>query len=279
MRPMKARAVECSQSSTNRSAAFSLINSNNVDGRDNVSKTPQRSAATDVEDATSSELGSNLSGSTTDTSLPLHQAITEIHDILDCLLRQVPALQDPAPHDSRTREEYDGAYSVDLSHLKSKFPKASSDVLNHLGIANWKRRQQLMSLRTQVEDEEVATAPALKAGKSAISEDSESDDTSEAEAVASQYSNVESTGLQSRTTGEVSIFSRNVSTMGTAITSISGTPMYKRPSFEPDMERQETHRLNLPRPPKPNSMLEGKKFKCPYCSFELVEVANLKTWR
>ena len=90
---------------------------------------------------------------------------------------------------------------------------------------------------------------------------------------------MESIGLQSRTTGEVSTFSRNVSTMGTAITLISGEPIYKRPSFEPDMERLETHRLNLRRPPKPNSMFEGKRFECPYCSFELVEVANLKTWR
>lgn len=37
-------------------------------------------------------------------------------------------------------DEYEGAYSIDLSHLKSKLPKAGSDLLNYLGVANWKRR-------------------------------------------------------------------------------------------------------------------------------------------
>lgn len=36
----------------NLNAAFSLVHSNDVDGRDNVSKVPERSAATDVEDST-----------------------------------------------------------------------------------------------------------------------------------------------------------------------------------------------------------------------------------
>lgn len=75
----------------------------------------------------------------------------------------------------------------------------------------------------------MALAPALEASKSAISEDSDSDTTSDAGAVASRYSNVESIGPQSRTTGEVSTFSWNGSTMGTALTS---EPIYKRPNFD-----------------------------------------------
>ncbi|KAL9612038.1 MAG: hypothetical protein Q9167_003364 [Letrouitia subvulpina] len=259
--------------------ALSLVQRVNQDGADDDSKAHECSAATNVDDSTSSEPGSNLSLSSTDTSSPLHQKITEMHDILDCLLRQVPALQDPAPHDTRTKDDYEGVYSVDLSHLKSKYPKASQDLLNRLAVTNWKRRQQLMSLRARNEEEEIAVEPALNIGNSATSEDNDSDTTSEAEAEASQYSRVNSTGLQSQLTGEWTAFSGNGSTMGTAITSMSGDPPLKMPNLDQPVERVDAHRLRLPRPPKPNSMLEGKQFRCPYCSFELMEVATLATWK
>ncbi|KAL9042221.1 MAG: hypothetical protein Q9214_003848 [Letrouitia sp. 1 TL-2023] len=252
----------------------------NQDGTDDDSKAHECSATANLDDSTSSEPGSNLSLSSNDVSSPLHQKITEMHDILDCLLRQVPALQDPAPHDTRTKDDYEGAYSVDLAHLKSKYPEASQELLNRLAVANWKRRQQLMCLRAHNEEEEIVVESAPNIGNLATSEKNDSinsDTVSEAEA--SQYSTVNSTGLQSQLTGEWTAFSGNGSTMGTAITSMSGDPPLKIPNLDQPVERVDAHRLRLPRPPKPNSMLEGKQFKCPYCSFELVDVATLATWK
>ena len=227
--------------------------------------------------SSSSEPESNLLLSSTDFSSPLHQNISEIHDILGCLLRQVPSLQDPTPHDTRTKDNFEGAYSFNLSHIQSKYPKANKDLLSRLGNANWTLRRQLISFRTQDEEQEVAAEPALNVGSSVTSEDNDNDTVSEADA--SQYSNVKNTGLHHQLTDTWTAFSENGLTLGTVITSMDGDPMLKMLSFDQPVARVEAHRLKLPRSLKPNSGFEGKQFRCPYCSYQLVKVVGLKTWK
>ena len=238
----------------------------------------------DKEGSAPSEPGSNLSLSSTEYSSPLHQAITEIHDILGCLSRQLSALQDPAPHDAMINDYYEGAYSSDLSHIENKYPEANPELLRRLGNANWKRRQQLMSLRAQSEKEdegeedgEEAVLATLDMYDSAPSQDRDDETTSEGGV--SFCSKVESTGPHAQAMGTWTNFSGNGSTLGTAITSMAGDPVPTLPDLARPVARAVVHRLRLPRPPKPNSTLEGKRFRCPYCSYELVEVMTLRTWK
>ena len=257
--------------------ALLLVQGISKDGEGNDGRAPEYPEVWNRDNSVSSEPGSLLSSSSIEVPSPLHQMITEMHDVLNCLLREVPSLQDPAPHDARMKDDYEGAFSADLSHLQSKYPQANEELLNRLGVANWKRRQQLMSIRAQDKGEEIAIGLALKIGTSATSEDNDNDTSSAAET--SQYSDVHSIGLQSQITDEWTAFSGTSSTMPTAITSMTGDPVPVKPSLAQPAEKPDSHRLRLPRPPKPNSMFEGEQFECPYCSFELVEVASLAIWK
>ena len=229
----------------------------------------------DLDASTSSEPDSSLSMSSTDLSSPLHQTITEMHDVVTCLLRQIPSLRDPSPQDTRTQAGYEGADSFDQSHVRSKFPKANAELLNRLGTANWKRRQQFMVLRGHTEDG--VSAIDRNDAKESRHEDREMDYSSEADI--SAYSTSYGVDPGSQTTGEWTSSSERNSLIGTALTSLTDNPAQKLQNFSGPSVVVQVHRLKLPRPPEPNSSFEGTQFTCPYCLHELLEVYSFSTWK
>ena len=186
----------------------------------------------------------------------------------------MPSLQDPTPQHTGTQLSYEGADSFDQSHVGSKFPYADPELLNRLGTANWRRRQQLLVLRET--EEEDALASDLRDGENSPYEKQEADYTSEGDV--SMYSTRYGTSLGTQPTGEWTSSERD-SRIGTALTSLTDNSGQKLKNFNRPVVAVEVHRLKLPRPPKPNSSFDGRQFKCPYCFHELVEVYSFSSWK
>ena len=230
--------------------------------------------ASEHDSSASSEPDSSLSMSSTDLSSPLHQMITEMREIVTCILRQTPSLRDPSSQDTRTQASYEGADSFDQSHVRSKFPNANPELLNRLGTANWKRRQQLLVLREANKDD--ALASDRNDGENSPNEKQEMDCNSEADV--SMYSTSYGTGLKSQMTGGWTSSDKE-SKIGTGLTSLTDNPGQKLQNFNRPVVAAQVHRLKLPRPPEPNSSFEGRQFKCPYCFHGLVEVDSSSSWK
>lgn len=88
---------------------------------------------------------SSRASSESDTSL--QQLTGDVEECVNCLIRLVPVLRDPAPQDM-----YKGTVSHSEAHegielAKRTFPQATASLLRRLGVANWKRRHALLSLK------------------------------------------------------------------------------------------------------------------------------------
>ena len=203
---------------------------------------------------------------------PLHQTITEIHDIITCLLKQGPILQDPTPHDVRVEASHQGATLFDRSHVQSKFPRAGLELIERLATANWKRRRQLMYLR--VRKEEMVHGSNLE-DASLLDREQERDLMSEADV--SLYSHGMRQGSQA--TGDWTASSTIASSMQTPMTSLMEEPRQMLSGLGHQTAGIDARRLKLPRVPEPNSTLCGRQFTCPYCLHELVEIVSLSSWK
>lgn len=223
-----------------------------------------------------SEQNISVDSSSANPSTPLQQHLTEVREILTCLFRLLPALQDPAPHDTRTKASNPGGDVFDHSHVRSKFPQANHELLSRLGSANWKRRQQLMFLRAQDEEETVAENEGIKG---TVSPPTHEDGDELSAADISYYSHSEKMTQGSQVAGGWTNSSGFASGIGTALTSVSNNPIQKSHAFDHPVIGVEAQRLKLPRPPEPNSSLDGQQFRCPYCFHSLVAIASFSAWK
>lgn len=223
-----------------------------------------------------SERDISVESSSANSSTPLQQHLTEVREILTCLFRLLPALQDPAPHDSRINASNPGGDVFDHSHVRSKFPQANPELLSRLGSANWRRRQQLMFLRAQDEEETVAENDGIKG---TVSPPTCEDGGEPSAAAISYYSHSEEVTQGSRVAGEWTSSSGFVSGIATALTSVSNNPRPKSQALDRPTVGVDAQRLKLPRPPEPNSSLDGQQFRCPYCFHSLVAIASFSAWK
>lgn len=76
-----------------------------------------------------------------DSEASIQQYTDEIEQIIDCLLKLVPSLQDPAPQDIYRQHASQRDASQDIALAAKYFPKATTELNRRLGYANWKRRQ------------------------------------------------------------------------------------------------------------------------------------------
>ncbi|MCJ1381135.1 hypothetical protein MMC17_004244 [Xylographa soralifera] len=81
-----------------------------------------------------------------DSGSSVQQLTEDLEETVNCLIKLIPALQDPAPQDI-----YDGRAShleanKDIELAIEMFPKAPSSLIHRLGFSNWKRRQYFESL-------------------------------------------------------------------------------------------------------------------------------------
>ena len=185
------------------------------------------------------------------------------------------ALRDPTPHDIRSQASYEGSHHFDQSHVRSKFPKATSELINRLGTANWRRREKLMFLRSKNEN----TIPEERDDKGEVAPGADGEQVVGSEADVSAYSYSSDLGPESEITGEFTASSQIDSWQGTAMTSLTGNGVHELRDLNRPMVAVEAHRLRLPRPPAPNSMFEGHQFNCPYCYRGLVEIYSFPSWK
>ena len=84
---------------------------------------------------------SRRSSSGSDTSL--QQSADDLEEIVSCLIKLIPALQDPAPQDIYSKYASQDEAKDDIGLVEKLFPKASPSLRIRLGFANWKRKQSL----------------------------------------------------------------------------------------------------------------------------------------
>ena len=87
--------------------------------------------------------------STDSDASQLQQLTEDIEENVNCLLKLVPALQDPAPQDIYKKDASHSEANYDIEMAKKMFPKASQSLSYRLGFANWKRRQYIRDLQVR----------------------------------------------------------------------------------------------------------------------------------
>lgn len=85
--------------------------------------------------------------SSSDSETSLQQSTDDIEEIVNCLLKLIPALQDPAPQDIYRREASEYEANEDIELVAKIFPKVLPSLASRLGFASWKRRQSCQKLR------------------------------------------------------------------------------------------------------------------------------------
>ena len=88
---------------------------------------------------------SSRSSSGSETSV--QQLIDDIEESVNCLIKLIPALQDPAPQDLYRRQTSQNEAEKDVDLATKMFPKAAPSLTRRLGFASWKRRQYLEVLQ------------------------------------------------------------------------------------------------------------------------------------
>ena len=273
---MRVRSIYYKQLRTDISAALLMLAGKIASVSDGHGEDRDQPLTSEGDSSAASEQNISVDSSNATSSTPLQQHLSEVREILTCLYRLLPALQDPAPHDTRISASNPGGGVFDHSHVRSKFPQANPELLSRLGSANWKRRQQLMLLRVQDEEEAVDETDVIKGTVSPPTHE-DGDDLSAADV--SYYSHSEQVTQGSQVVGEWTSSSGFASGIGTALTSVSNNPIPKSQALDRPVIGVEAQRLKLPRPPEPNFSLDGQQFRCPYCFHSLVAIASFSAWK
>ena len=95
----------------------------------------------------------------------------------------------------------------------------------------------------------------------------------------SYYSHSEVVTQGSQLAGEWTSSSGFASGIGTSLTSVSKNSIPKFQALDRPTIGVEAQRLKLPRPPEPNSSLDGEQFRCPYCFHSLVAITSSSAWK
>ena len=98
------------------------------------------------EDGPAEGSASSRASSESDTSL--QQLTGDVEECVNCLIRLVPVLRDPAPQDIHKQTVSQSEVHEDVELARRMFPQATTLLLRRLGVANWKRRQTLLGLKS-----------------------------------------------------------------------------------------------------------------------------------
>lgn len=90
------------------------------------------------------KLTPSRASSESDTSI--QQLTGDVEECVNCLIKLVPVLRDPAPQDTYKENVSDHEARGDIELARRMFPHATASVLRRFGFANRKRRQDLFSL-------------------------------------------------------------------------------------------------------------------------------------
>ena len=214
---------------------------------------------------------SSRSSSGSETSV--HQLIEDIEESVNCLIKLIPTLQDPAPQDLYKRYASQNEADKDIDLAIKMFPKAAPSLTRRLGFANWKRRQYLEGLQLPIR-------PSISS-KRKVNQSRESDRDSGFFSSSNltrsshrirfpSYGNVMSQGTSEAGPSSVNdtIFSRPNYFSGDSAISIADSDQVFRWA-----------RYDIPKPPV--MLKSGATFTCHFCGQEMVfgvQIASDEDW-
>lgn len=221
----------------------------------------------------SDELVSSRASSDSETSL--QQFADDIEECVTCLIKLVPVLQNPAPQNVYEEHSSLSEADGDIDVAKKMFPKATQSLSSRLGLANWKRRKELLSLKSRA----LGNLPLGRSsnnnrrqGEYDVREtpDAKVLETNHRTAAFSMFRNMSSPGSSYTVTSHQneSIFSKSDYFSYYSTTSVVGSDHVL-----------ELKHLDVPNPPaklEPDSV-----FDCPYCGQEIVfglQVNSREDW-
>lgn len=221
---------------------------------------------------------SRSASSDSDTSL--QQSADDIEEIVNCLIKLVPALQDPAPQDIYSKQASQDEANEDIELVVKFFPKASSLLTNRLGFANWKRKQYVQKLNPRNHPNE--TSKHISSGKKNNGQGqgtSESLNNSRSDYRAAFSSHRTGTGQSSHYTGSASvdesIFSQPIFSAGHSVSSFSDSdPMAA-------WNQDDIPKLQYEIPKPPVVLGSCSTFDCPYCGQTIlfgVQITSEEDW-
>ena len=103
--------------------------------------------ALDLQTRLSDQLVSSRESSDSETSL--QQFADDIEECVTCLVKLVPVLRNPAPQNAYDEHSSLGEADGDIDVVKKIFPKATQSLSHRLGSASWRRRKELLSLKSR----------------------------------------------------------------------------------------------------------------------------------
>lgn len=256
-----------------------------------VASTPVHLLGGDDDDKTSLSLDTECTLPDSLSDSPL----THIHDLVNSLLGLGPTLLDPAPRDRLEWSAHKDAAHYDIDHVRARFPGADEYLFERLGRANWERRQNLIQLRSKL-DEGNHGAPGLDAARpidahlerltiGSLTSDSGIDssednasDMGEASTVLTQsYRSDLKKGLS--TQGPLTVTTSNAPSEfqfsandleSTALTEPSNSILQVGPTGS---------RYAVPSPPHPNERFSGEEFLCPFCAHRASDMKSPADWK
>lgn len=207
-----------------------------------------------------------------DSETSLQQCADDLEGIVSCLIKLIPALQDPAPQDIYSGEASQSEANEDIILVGKLFPKVVPSLATRMGFSNWKRRQYFQKLGQRNRQNEPARQN-LTTKKHGYHQEFSSG----LEILKSDYRAAFSlqrvgTGASSYDAGPASlnesIFSRPHFSTGYSVSSISDLdPIGIAAHYE------------IPKPPV---MLGSRHpFECSYCGQEIlfgVQIASQEDW-
>ena len=208
------------------------------------------------------EQGSSGASSDSDASEP-QQLTEDIEESVNCLLKLLPALQDPAPQDIYRKNASRDEANYDIEMAKKMFPKASHSLSTRLGFANWKRRQYIRELELRNRPPILVSRPKPK-GIEVPHHDSgyfsKSDFTRYGRRIgfsSHQDNRSQGTSEEGLSSRPDSVFSRPNNFGGQSATSVADSDMQVR------LVRYEVPKL-------PITLSVGESFGCRYCGQEII---------
>lgn len=91
----------------------------------------------------------NSSKSSSESGISFQQCTGEIEQIIECLMKLIPTLQDPVPNDIYQQHASQSEANQDIALAAKMFPQATPELIRRLGYANWKRRQFFQESKSQ----------------------------------------------------------------------------------------------------------------------------------
>ena len=89
------------------------------------------------------------SRASSDSGSSLQQLSEDIEECVSCLVKLGVVLKDPAPDEIYKEHPGDDGAAEDVEIARRMFPKASKILLHRLGLANWRRRKELLNMKAQ----------------------------------------------------------------------------------------------------------------------------------